>query len=130
MMTTFAELTNIKAPTNTDGVSFAPTLLGKGSQQRHEFMYWELPRHNAQTGEFRKEAPMQAVRMADWKAVRPQPDGALELYNLASDPREERNIAAQQPEALGKIEAYLKTARIEPRAQTQPPHDFRPPSQY
>jgi arylsulfatase len=126
MMVTFAELTGISAPAGTDGISFAPTLLGKGRQRRHEHMYWELPRYNAQNGEFRKETPMQAVRMAEWKAVRPQPDGALELYNLKTDPYEQRDVAGQNPKVLGRIEAYLTNARTEPRPQTQPPHDFRP----
>jgi arylsulfatase A-like enzyme len=124
MMATWAELAGIDAP-KTDGISFAPALLGKGGQRRHEFMYWELPRHIAATGEFRKELPMAAVRMGEWKAVRPKPDAALELYNLKADPFEERNVAGENPRVLERIETYLKTVRTEPRMQKQPPHEFR-----
>jgi arylsulfatase A-like enzyme len=126
MMATLAELAGVDAPDATDGISFAPTLLGKGGQRRHEHLYWELPRYDSQTGEFRSEVPMQAVRSGEWKAVRPKPDGALELYNLKVDPFEERDVAAQDPKVLAKLAAYLKTARTEPRPQKQPPHDFRP----
>ena len=47
MMATWAELTGIRTP-RTDGISFAPTLLGRSGQRRRQFMYWELPRYNAQ----------------------------------------------------------------------------------
>ena len=88
-------------------------------------MYWELPRYNAQTGEFPNELPEAAIRMGEWKAVRPKPDAALELYNLKTDPYEEKNVASANPKVLSRIEAYLRTARTQPRAQKQPPHEFR-----
>jgi arylsulfatase A-like enzyme len=104
-----------------DGISVVPALLGDASRQkRHEFLYWELPRYDAKAGEFRRETPMQAVLMGNWKAVRPQPDGELELYDLDQDIGETRNLAREAPEALKKIEAYLKTARTEPRPQKGP----------
>ncbi|HAU47484.1 MAG TPA: N-acetylgalactosamine 6-sulfate sulfatase (GALNS), partial [Planctomycetaceae bacterium] len=41
LMATVADLTDTKAPEDTDGVSIAPTLLGAdGSQELHEMMYW------------------------------------------------------------------------------------------
>jgi arylsulfatase A len=125
---TAAELAGLEPPPAIDGFSVLPTLLGTATaghaQQVHEFMYWELPRYNSKTGEFAKEVPRQAVRMGDWKAVRPEPDGPLELYNLASDIGETNNIAAQNPSVMSQIEDYLKTARTEPRPQTQPETDW------
>ena len=41
-----------------DGISFAPTLLGKKKQKEHDFLYWEFNETN-QIG----------VRMGDWKMV-------------------------------------------------------------
>ena len=41
-----------------DGISFAPTLLGKEGQEEHEFLYWEF-----------NETDQIAVRMGDWKMV-------------------------------------------------------------
>ena len=95
-------------------------MFGKGKQRKHEYLYWELPRHNGKTGEFLKETPMQAMRMGDWKAVRPKPDGPLELYNLKIDVGETKDVGAANPKILAKIEALLKTARVEPRPQKDP----------
>jgi len=66
-------------------------------------MYWE----------FHEAGSKQAVRMGQWKALRMVPGQPLELYDLKADPGETKNIAAQHPEEIGKIEAYLKTARTE-----------------
>jgi arylsulfatase A len=99
---TFAELAGLPAPTGLDGISIAPLLRGKAPQP-HDFMYWE----------FHERGFQQAVRMANWKAVRPAKDKPLELYNLADDPTEFTNVAASRPDVVAKIETYLKTARTE-----------------
>ena len=121
---TAAELASAKAPGGLDGISIMPTLVGEKragrSQQQHEYLYWELPRHDAKTGLFRNETPMQALRMGEWKAVRPKPDGALELYHLPSDPAESKNVAAAQPRVMKRVETILASARTEPRVQREP----------
>lgn len=99
---TFADLTNAKTPTDTDGISMMPTLLGRpGKQKEHEFLYWE----------FHTRGSKQAVRMGRWKAVRLSASGKLELYDLKTDLGETNNIAEQHPDVVAKIEAYLTTAR-------------------
>jgi arylsulfatase A len=118
---TAADLSGGKLPAGLDGLSVVPTLLGKGRQERHDFMYWESPRYIARTGEFAKETPPQAVRMGDWKAVRPKPNAPLELYGLKTDIGETRNVAAGNPKVMARIEKYLETARVEPRPQKEPP---------
>ena len=110
---TAAELSGGKLPAGLDGLSVVPALLGRGRQQRHEFMYWELPRYISKTAEFAKETPMQAVRMGEWKAVRPKPGAPLELYNLETDIGERNNVAAPHSEGNG---AHRKVSRIGARA--------------
>ena len=66
-------------------------------------MYWE----------FHERGFQQAVRMGNWKAVRLKKDAPLELYDLATDPGEQRDVAAANPKVIGQIEQYLKTARTE-----------------
>ena len=119
---TAAELSGAAAPTSTDGLSVLPTLLGDGSQPTHDYLYWELPRHLGESGGFRDEIPTQALRMGRWKAVRPRPDGELELYDLASDPGEAQDLAADRPEVLAEIRKRLQEARTPPRNQSQPEH--------
>jgi hypothetical protein len=65
--------------------------------------------------------------MGDWKAVRPKPNAPLELYNLKQDIAETTDVAARNPQVLDRIEAYLKTARVEPRVQKEPKSEWNLP---
>ena len=102
---TLTDLAGLQAPANLDSISFAPTLLGQPDKQaRHEFLYWE----------FHEGGTKQAVLLgANWKAVRTSPTAKLELFDLATDPAESRNVAGDHPEIADVIEAYLRTARTE-----------------
>jgi arylsulfatase A-like enzyme len=100
---TAAELAGARAPSSIDGVTVLPTLLGEKQNLSDRFLYWEYP-----GGGLR-----QAVRWRNWKAVRLAPGRKLELYDLAGDLSEKQNVADQHPEAVARIEAYLKTARTE-----------------
>ena len=103
---TCAELAGVSAPENIDGISMVPTLLGRDDRQkRHKFLYWEFFHW--------KKGFYLAVRMGDFKVVRLSPTGPLELYNLKTDIAEKNNIAAEHPEIIAEIEAYLKTARTD-----------------
>lgn len=104
------------APSQLDGISFAPTLLGQAQEPR-PFLYREFPSYGGQ----------QSLHLGDWKGVRqgllprgknaPPSDSKLELYNLREDPGENRNVAAEQPEIVARIERIL-------RAQHTPSPDF------
>ena len=100
---TAAELCGITPPAGLDGISMMPALLDKGEQKQHDFLYWE----------FHERGFQQAVRMGDWKAVRPAWGKPLELYDLRSDLAERHNVAGQNAEIVSKIEEYLKNARSE-----------------
>ncbi len=97
---TAAEIAGVKPPTNIDGISMLPALLGR-KQRQHDFLYWE----------FQERGFTQAVRMGDWKAVRFRKRPRLELFNLKEDIGEKNNVADKNREVVAKIEAYLKTAR-------------------
>lgn len=117
---TAAELIGAEAPPDIDGISLVPTLLGSEAagrrQQAHEYLYWELPRRDTKDRwNYRKETPPQALRAGEWKAVRPRPDGPVEVYNLKSDPGEQKDLAAASPAVKARLESLLKTARTEPR---------------
>jgi arylsulfatase A-like enzyme len=100
---TAAALADTKVPEPIDGISMLPTLLGQPQTNHHDFLYWE----------FHERGFQQAMRMGDWKAVRLKLGAPLELYNLKTDIGETNNVAARNPEVVAKIEAYLKTARME-----------------
>ncbi|MSU57931.1 MAG: arylsulfatase [Pedosphaera sp.] len=46
-----------------------------------------------------------AIRMGDWKLVSRMPESRWELYNLARDRSETKNLAAQMPEKVRELES-------------------------
>ena len=77
-----------------DGISFAPTLLGKKKQKQHKFLYWEFD-----------ETDQIAVRMNDWKLIVKK--GSPSLYNLKTDIHEDNDIALQHPDIVKKMKAII-----------------------
>lgn len=77
-----------------DGISFAPTLLSKGEQQQHEFLYWEF-----------HETDMMALRMGDWKLVVKK--GNCSLYDLSVDTHEDHDLAAQYPGVVEQMKTII-----------------------
>jgi arylsulfatase A len=42
VMPTFSELIGAKCNSDIDGISFLPTLINKGTQKKHSYLYWEF----------------------------------------------------------------------------------------
>jgi arylsulfatase A-like enzyme len=107
ILPTLAELTGAKPPADIDGLSILPELIGAEAagreQQKHEFLYWEYGRQTA-------------VRMDNWKAIRPKPDGPWELYDLATDVSETTNAADKHPAILARVKAFAEQSHepVEP----------------
>jgi arylsulfatase A len=104
MLPTLTQIAGVQSitPEGLDGRSMARALRGE-SQPVHDFMYWE----------FHERGFQQAVRMGNWKAVRLKKDAPLELYDLATDPTEQRDVATANPEVVAKITTFLASARTE-----------------
>jgi arylsulfatase A-like enzyme len=88
-----------------DGVNLLPFLTGKKSGQPHEALYWRLGQN-------------MAIRKGDWKLVKTSERGLqvvdpaifndlsdAELYNLADDIGEKKNLAAAHPEKARELAA-------------------------
>lgn len=103
IMPTFAELIGSSDTITTDGISMLPSWTG-GRQEQHPYHYWE----------FHELGGRQAVRMGDWKGIRLNVGNdrtSFELYNLADDIHEERNVATENPDITARINEIMDTAR-------------------
>lgn len=103
-MKTFAALLHVSAPSAPEAKSFLPVLLG-GRMGKRPPLYWEF--HGAGS-----VPHAQAVRMGRWKAVRLWPatlngPAPIELYDLASDPSETKDVAAAHPEVIRRAVRYM-----------------------
>ena len=70
-------------------------------------MYWEFPENNGQL----------AIRIGDWKFIQRELKAekpTLELYNLADDPQETQNVAADHPEVIQQATEIFKREHTEP----------------
>ena len=101
---TAADLAGAKLPESfkPDGLSLVEMLKGGPAPTRDTF-YWEL--HEGK--------PLQAVRQGDWKAVRKGAGAPMELYDLKTDRGEQRDLSAQHPEIVAKMEALMTSSRTE-----------------
>ncbi len=104
VLPTLADLAGTRGvPRNVDGVSVAPTLLGK-TQDPERPLYWE----SFEGGGFH-----QAVRMGRWKGVRHGLSEPLELYDLHADAGESRNVAATHMDVAAKMQDFLRDCRTD-----------------
>lgn len=106
LLPTLAELAGTATPRGIDGISFLQILLGRASgQKEHAYLYWE--NHGPCEGQ-------QAVRAGRWKAVRSgvhaERPGAIELYDLSVDVGETRDVAAEHPEVVRRLELVMREA--------------------
>ncbi|MFH1071383.1 MAG: arylsulfatase [Candidatus Glassbacteria bacterium] len=115
VLPTLAELAGAKPPAAIDGMSVVPALIGEKAagrkQTEHEYLYWEMA-----------EGPglRQALRLGNWKAVREQPGGEIELFDLKNDESETKNVAVGHPEVMEKVNEILAGCRTEPMPQVEP----------
>jgi len=95
VMPTLAELAGATVPPGRDGISFVPTLLGKGEQKQHKYLYWE----------YRNQV---AVREKNWKAYKK--NGKWYLYDLSTDLHEDHDLSEKFPDQLKRMIAFAEEA--------------------
>ncbi len=105
VLPTLATLTHSKINTEIDGISFLPTLLNKGNQKKHNYLYWE----------FHELGGRQAIRQANWKLIKynVNKNGNYQLYNLENDISETNDLATKMPEKVAELAKILESSRTE-----------------
>lgn len=96
ILPTVASVVGAKLPTGrrVDGVDLMPYLTGKKAGAPHQVLFWRF-------GERR------AVRQGNWKLVRIG-ENAAELYDLATDVGEIKNLATEKPEVVQRLSRLLE----------------------
>jgi len=89
-----------------DGIDIRPALAGKRLQR--DTLYCHFPHYTPLTG----NTPGTWVRRGDWKLIRfycenPDQSDKLELYNLAEDIGETRNLAGAEPARVLELNALI-----------------------
>ena len=95
----------VKPRSNFDGVNLLPFIANKKSGRPHKALYWRLGEN-------------MAIREGDWKlvkavegrlfsadATKPEYLAGVELYNLANDVGEGKNLAAENPKKVKELVA-------------------------
>jgi arylsulfatase A-like enzyme len=104
---TFCELAGRPAG-KVDGASLVPLL--RGGRLKDRPLFWHYPHYSNQGGE-----PGSAIRDGDWKLIRFYDRPRQELFNLAQDPSETRNLAGREAGIVrrlaARLDAWLKETR-------------------
>lgn len=83
---------DIKPDMKFDGVNLLPYLEGKNSAAPHDVLYWRF-------------GQQMAMRSGDWKLVRHNQSSDMELYNLAQDISESKDLASAQAEKVKEMKS-------------------------
>ena len=109
VLPTFCDIAGIEKPTDIDGISFLPTLLGnEKAQKSHPNLYWE----------FYEQGGRQAIREGKWKYVklnvRDQTKPIIrELYDLEVDISESNNLIEDHPDVVNRLEQRMEELHLE-----------------
>lgn len=102
---TVCELIGVQTPSSTNGISFLPTLTGKGKQKNHESFYFE----------FHEQGGRQAIIKNGWKLIKlnvnTKNKTKVELYNLLHDPSEIANVSNQYPAKVKELSKLMDAQR-------------------
>lgn len=127
--------TSLSADQSLDGESFASLLSDPSGTLEREAIFWHFPcylqgKGDPHGGPFRT-TPAGAVRKGDWKLIEWFETGRTELYNLADDLGESRDLSQTEPARLRELQTVLNQWRQEVRAPipAQPNPRFDPAQQ-
>lgn len=90
-----------KAEATLDGVNLLPFLRGEKTGAPHNALYWRL-------------GPQKAVRnghwkLVDWREFTTKSQSGWQLYDLATDVSETKDVAAQHPEIVAELKQAWET---------------------
>ena len=108
LLSTFSAVAGkpLAAGAGPDSFNMLPVLLGKKSGRGHLVV---------QAGNGR----VLAIRKGQWKLIPPNPQSRdMQLYDLASDLAESKNLAAQNPAKVKELTELLERVRSRPQSRS------------
>ena len=112
---TVLDIAAVEAATDhtIDGVSLVPILRDPSASLGRPTLFWHYPHYHNMGA-----TPYSAIRDGDWRLVEFYEDGRVELFNLAEDISEERDLAGEMPDKVRELKSKLDAWRDEVGAQT------------
>jgi len=106
---TFAAAAGAAVPSDRklDGVDLLPYITGQAEGVPHQTLFWREGHH-------------QSVQHQGWKMISAGRPNKRWLFNLAQDPTEQHNLAAENPAQLAVMEALLTAHNAEQQAPMWP----------
>ena len=102
---TVRELAGAEVQPDTDGLSLVPTLLGKGEQKKHDFLYWE----------FFEGGGKRAIRKGPWKLIlfntNKDDNPRAELYHIESDWAEKTDLSKKNSGMVAELTTLMDKVR-------------------
>lgn len=112
---TLAQFAGAKIPDTLDGVSLAAAWTGQPIESRPDLFYayggFGVPGKSPRPYRDSDVSPPFAIRAGEWKLLSRGDGTAAELYNLATDPSESRNVAQENPSIAASLAQKLVSWR-------------------
>jgi arylsulfatase A-like enzyme len=121
---TYLEIAGLPRREDVDGRSLVALWRDPGARLDREAIYWHYPHYHPGGA-----TPYGAVRARDWKLIEFYEDGRIELYNLADDLGETRDLAGALPEKAAALRRQLQDWRHSMGAQMPTPNPDYDPAQ-
>ncbi len=111
-------------PASTDGLSLQPLLRRDRQRLERDALCFHYPHYYPTT------TPVSAIRTREWKLLHYYEDGHDELYHLAQDPSETKDLSAAEPGRTAELRRRLDDWLKETGARMPSPNpEFRPPAE-
>ncbi len=101
---TICAVAGVKVESEIDGVSLFGTLVGQMAPPLERALFWV----RREGGRRHQGQDYYAVRRGHWKLMQNSPFEPYQLFNLRDDPREEHDLADQEPEVYTSLSRALR----------------------
>ncbi len=114
---TMLELASAPQPRQVlDGESLVKLIRDPNAKLQRDAIFQHFPGYLGAGADSWRTTPVSLVQIGDWKLMEFLEDGRLELYNLADDIGESKNLANDNPEKAKELHARLVAWRAEVKA--------------